>query len=57
MKIKKGIKITVEKRGYKRYFAKVPSITRQYLGFGHSKTEAIADAKKTLKHIKVKRRK
>jgi len=47
-----GCKITYNKRPAKRgYFARVPSVTSQYLGVGKTKKEAYNDTVKTLRRL------
>lgn len=48
--------IVVEKKGNKRFFAKAPSITSQYLGFGKNKTEAKKEAEETIKEHNLQER-
>jgi len=48
-----GFRVQYIDEGYGMVFARVPKITRQYMGYGKNKTEAKAAVTKSLKqHIK-----
>jgi len=49
-----GTTITFHDQGHGLILAKASSVTRQYIGSGKTKSQALADAKRALKVIKKK---